>query len=75
MEATMKRFMLAVCALLVLGAGTQASAAEDETTSGVSQDTTAAPETPATATDTSTDQAASEPGADPAPAPADGDSK
>lgn len=69
----MKRFVLAVCTLLVLGAGIQASAAEDETTSGVSQDTTAAPEAPATATDTSTDQAASEPSAD--PAPADGDSK
>ena len=69
----MKRFALAVAVLFALGAGTQASA-EDEPTGAVSQDTAATSDSPAMATDTSTDPAASEPGADPAPAASDDDS-
>ena len=46
-EVTMKRFALAVLTVLALGAGPQAMAADDDAPAA-SQDTAAAPDTPAT---------------------------
>ena len=70
----MKKFVLAVMVLFALGAGAQASA-EEETSAAVSQDTAIAPDSPATGTETSSDQPANEPNADSTPAASDDDSK
>jgi hypothetical protein len=69
----MKRFALAVLTILALGAGPQAIAA-DEDAPVASQDTAAAPDTPATE-GAAAEPAATETASDTMPAPADGDSK
>jgi hypothetical protein len=73
-EATMKGFVLAVMVLFALGAGAQASA-EDEASAAVSQDTAVAPDSPAMATDTSSDQPVDEPSAESTPAASEEGSK
>jgi len=69
----MKRFALAVLTILALGTGAQAMAADDDAPAA-SQDTAAAPDTPATE-EAAAEPAASETANDTMPAPADGDSK
>jgi hypothetical protein len=69
----MKRFTLAVLTVFALGAGPQAMAADDDAPAA-SQDTAAAPDTPATE-EAAAEPAATETARDTMPAPADGDSK